>query len=63
MVTNIKIEWNSRGYIISDMYGIWSGGVPLSVVCPCLHGAVCHCQTQNNFVILSKNGEATIQCG
>ena len=28
-----------------------SGGVPPSVVCPCLHGAVCHCQKRNNLVI------------
>ena len=40
-----------------------SGGVPLSVVHPCLHGAVRHCQIQNNLVIRSKNGVAIVHCG
>ena len=40
-----------------------SGGVPLSVVCLSLHGAVCRCQTQNHFVIGSKNGEAITVSG
>ena len=31
-----------------------SGGVPLSVVRPYLHAAVCHCHPQNKFVIRSK---------
>ena len=31
-----------------------SGGVPLSVVHPCLHDAVCHCHTYNKFMIRSK---------
>ena len=39
------------------------GGVPLSVVRPCLHGTVCHCHTQNKFMIPSKYGEAIFQCG
>ena len=32
----------------------------VSAIClrPCLHSAVCHCHTQNKFVIPSKNGEA-----
>ena len=38
-----------------------AGGVPLSVVCLCLRGAVCHCQIQINVVIRSKNGEANVQ--
>ena len=28
-----------------------------------LHGAVRHCQIQNNLMIRSKNGEANVQCG
>ena len=27
------------------------------------HVAVCHCETQNNFVIRSKNGKEIIQYG
>ena len=34
-----------------------------SVVHPCLHGAVRHCQIQNNLVIRSKNDVAIVQCG
>ena len=37
------------------------GSVQLSVVRPCLHGAVCHCQIQNNLVIRSQNGKAIVQ--
>ena len=40
-----------------------AGGVPPSVVHPCLHGAVRHCQIQNNLVIQSRNGVAIVQCG
>ena len=47
---------------VSD-FGNDTGGVPLSVVCHCLHSAVRHCQIQNNLVIRSKNGEASVQCG
>ena len=35
-----------------------TGGVPLTVAHPCLHGAVRHCQIQNNLVIRSKNSVA-----
>ena len=37
--------------------------VPLSVVHPCLHSALHHCQIQNKLVIRSKNGVAIVQCG
>ena len=40
-----------------------AGGVLLSVVHPCLHGTVHHCQIQKNLVIRSKNGVAIVQCG
>ena len=40
-----------------------AGGVRLSVVRICFHGAVCHRQTRNKFVIRSKNGKAIIQSG
>ena len=50
------------GKEITD-YDLKPGGIPLSVVRPCLHGAVCHCQTQNNFMIRRKNGDATVKYG
>ena len=45
------------------IFSLGTGGVPASVVHPCLHGAVCHCQIQSNLVIRSKNGAAIVQCG
>ena len=38
-----------------QLFWYHSGGVTQFVVLLCLRGAVCHCQTQNNFLIRSKN--------
>ena len=43
-----------------SIFKLLTRGARLSVVRPCLHGAVCRCQT-NNFTIWSKNGEAITQ--
>ena len=43
------------------MLGLHTGGVPPSVVHPCLRGAVRHCQIQNNLVTRSKDGVAIVQ--
>ena len=51
------------GGFLAHTIRLAAGGVPLSVVRPCLHGAMCHCHTQNKVTIRSKNGEAIIQCG
>ena len=47
-------------FAIFQLVGLEIGGIPLSVVCPCLHGAVRHRQIQNNLMIRSKNGEANV---
>ena len=45
----VGVYWRCISQLINQLQP--PNGKQLSVVCPCLHGAVCNCHTQNNFVI------------
>ena len=54
-------SWGGGGHWQSSVKCLFNWSFSY-VVLPCWPGAVCHCQTYNNFVIQSKTGEAIMQC-